>query len=235
MLTKKKGPIYLQIKDKIKERILKGVYPINSNLPTELEFEEEFQVSKITVRKALEVLSQEGYLERQSGKGTKVISNQAFSKLSKGQTFTDTLIEHGHDLGKVVLGFQSIKLDKDDKLFKLFGMNCYEITRYFVLDGEPFIYFRHYIPGWIHIPEQTVKENHSIYSVIRNNQIVFDHFVDEFDIAIPDEKIREILQIEEKPLLRRVRYSYDDENRCVEYAEAFYDTSVHRYMLKFNV
>ena len=45
--------LYLEVADKIKEDIFSGKYPVGSMLPTESELEELFQVSKITVRKAI--------------------------------------------------------------------------------------------------------------------------------------------------------------------------------------
>ena len=87
-VNRKKGPMYLQIKEILKDRILHGVYAIHTNIPSEPQLEEEFNVSKITVRNAIKELVQEGYLEKKSGKGPKVIANVSTAKLSKGKRFT---------------------------------------------------------------------------------------------------------------------------------------------------
>ena len=55
-MAKIKQPLYLNIMEIIKERILTGVYPLHTNIPTETQLEEEFQVSKITIRKAITML-----------------------------------------------------------------------------------------------------------------------------------------------------------------------------------
>ncbi|MGL5368190.1 MAG: GntR family transcriptional regulator, partial [Cetobacterium somerae] len=70
MILSKNGVLYTQIKDELIERIKKDVYPLNTLLPTETQLVEEFNVSKITVRKAIELLSQEGWVEKKAGKGT---------------------------------------------------------------------------------------------------------------------------------------------------------------------
>lgn len=77
-----------------------GVYPLGQNIPSEPQLEQEFSVSKITVRSAIQELVQEGYLEKGSGKGTKVIRNKAASKLSKWKHFTEILVEEGHRIQK---------------------------------------------------------------------------------------------------------------------------------------
>ena len=51
-------------KNIIRDRILHGVYAIHTNIPSEPQLEEEFKVSKITVRNAIKELAQEGYLEK---------------------------------------------------------------------------------------------------------------------------------------------------------------------------
>ena len=83
-VTRKKNIIFTN-KNIIRDRILHGVYAIHTNIPSEPQLEEEFKVSKITVRNAIKELAQEGYLEKKSGKGTKVIRNTSATKLSKGK------------------------------------------------------------------------------------------------------------------------------------------------------
>ena len=80
-------PLYIQVVDILKQKILNNEYKIDENIPTERELEQEFGVSKITIRKAIEILESEGYVEKKSGKGTKVISNSLFNKLSKQSLF----------------------------------------------------------------------------------------------------------------------------------------------------
>lgn len=63
-LTLKKGPLYLQVQEILKKRIISGVYPKHSLIPSELELKEEFDVSLITIRRAVEELSKQGYVEK---------------------------------------------------------------------------------------------------------------------------------------------------------------------------
>lgn len=99
-VNRKNGPMYLQIKEILKDRILHGVYAIDTNIPSEPLLEEEFKVSKVTVRNAIKELVQEGYVEKKSGKGTRVIANGSIVKLSKGKRFTELLVEEGHFIFK---------------------------------------------------------------------------------------------------------------------------------------
>lgn len=63
-------PTYYLIKNLIKKRIVDGTYPLGKKIPSEMEFSEEFGVHRLTVRHALTLLVQEGYLERFRKRGT---------------------------------------------------------------------------------------------------------------------------------------------------------------------
>ncbi|MGG1248869.1 transcriptional regulator FrlR [Bacillus spizizenii] len=67
-------PLYIQLKQIITHDIKKGVYSPAAKLPTENELCSKYNVSRITVRKAILDLVEEGYLIRQQGKGTFVKS-----------------------------------------------------------------------------------------------------------------------------------------------------------------
>lgn len=63
-------PRYRQIANKIKADIEVGRYPENSRLPGELELCGTFDASRITVRRALDELSKQGYCVSLRGRGT---------------------------------------------------------------------------------------------------------------------------------------------------------------------
>jgi len=62
-------PKYHQVYLVLKERLIEGVY--DRKLPSEAELTEEFGVSRVTIRKALSPLAQEGLIERVAGRGTR--------------------------------------------------------------------------------------------------------------------------------------------------------------------
>ena len=64
-------PLYIQVVDILKKKILNNEYKIDENIPTERELEQEFGVSKITIRKAIEILESEGYVEKKKWKRDK--------------------------------------------------------------------------------------------------------------------------------------------------------------------
>ena len=62
MIMDSSKPLYLQVEADIKNRILSKQYMPGDKLPTENELSDQYNVSKITIRKAIQNLSDEGYV-----------------------------------------------------------------------------------------------------------------------------------------------------------------------------
>lgn len=65
-----KIPSYVPIYNQFYKDIIDGVYPVGSRLPSENELKEIYGVSRNTLRQALAILDQDGYIERFQGKGS---------------------------------------------------------------------------------------------------------------------------------------------------------------------
>ena len=59
---------YMRIYQNLKKGILQGEYPNHSQIPTEAALQQIYGVSRITVKKALELLREEGLIVRFAGK-----------------------------------------------------------------------------------------------------------------------------------------------------------------------
>ena len=68
-------PLYQQIENDIKDKIISGEYQAGQMLPSESKFCEMYQVSRVTVRNAISDLVEQGILIRKHGKGT-FVENQ---------------------------------------------------------------------------------------------------------------------------------------------------------------
>ncbi len=64
------SPLYRQLIQQLKNGIASGVYPVHGRIPSEQELCDTYQVSRVTVRKALSDLVKDGLLIRHQGKGT---------------------------------------------------------------------------------------------------------------------------------------------------------------------
>ncbi|MCF7616698.1 GntR family transcriptional regulator [Bacillus sonorensis] len=88
-------PLYLQLKQIISDDIKRGIYSPSEKLPAENELCEKYQVSRITVRKAISDLVEEGYLTRQQGKGTFVKSPKMKRELVAVNGYSEYMMSTG--------------------------------------------------------------------------------------------------------------------------------------------
>jgi GntR family transcriptional regulator len=63
-------PLYHKIFTVLREQILENQFPPEAPLPSEMDLARQFSVSRITIRKAMERLEQQGLITRQRGRGT---------------------------------------------------------------------------------------------------------------------------------------------------------------------
>ena len=69
----KRDPIYLQISDDLRSKIIKGVWPTGTKIPGEYKLAEYYATSRVTIRKSMDLLVNEGFIKREPGRGTFVI------------------------------------------------------------------------------------------------------------------------------------------------------------------
>lgn len=74
-MKKKYQPIYHELVQKIRSH----VWPVSGLLPSEHELAKEYDASRETIRKALDLLSQNGYIQKVRGKGSVVIDVPRYS------------------------------------------------------------------------------------------------------------------------------------------------------------
>ncbi|GLC87306.1 GntR family transcriptional regulator [Lysinibacillus piscis] len=234
-LLRNKEPFYIQVKNELKERIIKGDYPIGSLLPPEPVLEKEFGVSKITIRKAVEQLAIEGYVEKHSGIGTTILDNRAVSKLSKGQGFSEYLLSTGYKLKKGHVTIAKVEISDEPILSKYFEGSCYCIERLYTLNDQPYIHFTHYIPEQFALPTNPEIFKDSLYEILYEKGVTFNRFQDEFGVEVPSEKIANLLKTDLEPLFHRTRFSYDMNEQLIEYSIGYYNTKIHKYVVNLNV
>ncbi|ROU13312.1 GntR family transcriptional regulator [Kluyvera ascorbata] len=72
---------YIEIKNSIKDAILEKKYAIGDKIPSERELAIQYNVTRVTLQKAMHVLEQEGFIERVHGKGmfvSRVLQDNVF-------------------------------------------------------------------------------------------------------------------------------------------------------------
>lgn len=77
--------LYKQVYESLREAIAQGTYPVGDKLPSEAELSKRFDVSPITVKRALELLRTDGMIMRRPRIGT-VVTSSTPRPLAPGRT-----------------------------------------------------------------------------------------------------------------------------------------------------
>ncbi|MEW6227232.1 MAG: GntR family transcriptional regulator [Bacillota bacterium] len=95
-------PLYTLIKDRLLEQLEQGVYKEGERLPSEDELARRFGTSRVTLREALRVLEESGYVLRRQGVGTFVRKRRptpAWTGLERLTTLAEVIETQGHKYG----------------------------------------------------------------------------------------------------------------------------------------
>jgi GntR family transcriptional regulator len=144
----KKGFLYSQVIEKLREKILTGEYKVNSKLPSEVELMKIFDVSRVTLRKAIEGLVNDGIVEKVQGIGTFVRKPQKVRRIvlsSAVESFSEIAIKEGFEPTTKIIKIKEIRTnEKLESLIK--SKRALFIKRVRLLDKEPVMLENNYFP-----------------------------------------------------------------------------------------
>lgn len=101
-------PAYMQVADQLRSEILAGRLEAGRRLPPESELVEGSKLSRVTIRKGLEVLESQGLVERKQGLGT-FVRDPINQELSRVQTITEVLLSKGITPRIKVISFGAVR------------------------------------------------------------------------------------------------------------------------------
>lgn len=165
------NPLYVQLKEAIKRDINNGKYKIGAQLPTEAELCEMYGVSRITTRRAITELEEEGILKKQHGIGTFVTQSKIKRELFSINGFSEFLLQSGKTprtkiISTIAIGAtkwlaETLKIEDKDPVL--------EVRRLHLIDNEPIHLETSYYP-LDRFPnlDKHLDESSSIYSILKD-------------------------------------------------------------------
>ncbi|WP_018664793.1 GntR family transcriptional regulator [Heyndrickxia acidiproducens] len=99
-------PIYFQIQEHIRQKVAHGEWKTGKAIPSERLLSEEFEVSRMTVRQAVQGLVEEGLLTRKRGSGTFVSKHKVEQSLEGRTSFTQLMAARGMKASNKVISFK---------------------------------------------------------------------------------------------------------------------------------
>ena len=222
---------YEKIAFDIKEDILSEKYKPNEQLPFEKELCEKYNVSKMTVKKALDLLVNDGLIIKRRGSGTfvKDITEKEIQRIIEKKQFSGlTTTSIGHKVTSKVLEFKIINATKEiaDILKIEEDEIIYFVHRVIYVDDKAVVIEKTYIPLNL-IPGMKLADvKKSIYGYIKDKLGLNIQSAHSTVRAMKsDELDRKYLNLEkDEPILEVERVAYLDNGKVFEYS-----FSRHRY------
>lgn len=163
--------LYYQLRRIILHMIETGELKADDRLPTEKEFCEDYNISRATVRQALQELENEGYIYKVQGKGTFVAAKKYPQDLLRFYSFTQEMLKLGKVPSAKVLTCNIGKATRTIASILGIGLedDVYEVTRLRLADDQPMMLDTVFLP---HKPFPGITsaelENTQLYDILRD-------------------------------------------------------------------
>lgn len=153
-------PLYAQLRELLKGQIDEGAFVPGERIPSEDKLNGMYGVSRITIRRALQELVDEGYLIKRAGKGTYVSEHvpgrpaqskvQAkFTQNNDVQSFTEACGSNNQRAGAHLVALDEVSGFEDARDFFGFGAEgrLLRVVRVRTADGTPIMVEENYFPA----------------------------------------------------------------------------------------
>lgn len=226
---------YLTIYNILAEQIQSGEIPPYTLLPSENELKDEFSTTRETIRKALNLLSQNGFIQKVRGKGSIVIDIGKFDFPVSGLVSFKELAEKMNVKPKTIVNElslikpdnyikQQLQLSNKDQVWK--------VVRIREMGGEKIILdkdylCKKYVPG---LTEEICAD--SIYEYIENQlNLTISFAKKEIVIEEPSEEDRTLLDLEGFHNVVVIKnYVYLDDASLFQYTESRHRPDKFRFV-----
>ncbi|GAB6099686.1 phosphonate metabolism transcriptional regulator PhnF [Halanaerocella petrolearia] len=219
-----KIPLYYQLEKLIREKVRRKEYKPGEKIPSERDLSKLFNLSRMTVRKALENLVNEGVLERRERQGTFVSENSV-----KDFPGLIGVKEHIRSQGKKpsykIINKELIK--PKQKIIDRLNLNAEEkvilIERVILADEKAVGFEQSYIPYalCLQILESNMSKK-SIYNMLRQNNHKPTKATDETEAILATDKLVQLLSTDQsQPILKNIRITFS-KDRPIVYSFNYY-------------
>lgn len=185
------------VRNYILDRIHRKIYRAGQMIESETDLAKKLNISRMTVRKALDTLAQEGVIFKEKGRGTFVSRKPRYAEFQYGVGFTQEAKKRGltPSTKDAALKLCGATEDIAREMHMETGDKVWEVTRVRCADGTPVVYACEYY-NYLHcedLNEEIIRN--SIYEHLEKKGISFA-FLDQKLEAIPcPEHIADALEI----------------------------------------
>jgi len=232
-------PLYAQIKDILRARILDGTYQPHEQMPSESEMMAAFDVSRITVRQALSDLQNEGLIFRMHGKGTFVSKPKAFQDLGRLQGFGEAMRQMGYETFARVVSIRTVTPSPQvqERLHLPKRARATELQRLRFLNREPISLDVTWVPA--SIGARLAKEDlatRDVFVILENDYgLSLGHADLQIGSTLADEHLAGQLKVDEgSPVLVIERTTHTSDGTPIDYEHLYYRGDAFQYRVRVD-
>ena len=229
--------LYLQIVDSMMAKIEAGELAPGDKVPSERELSKQLQVSRMTVRHAMNALYVRGVLHREQGRGTFIAEPKLEEPTNILFSFTEFMLRKGMTPGALLLHLQRVPATRSvsEELEVDLGQDVYYVNRLRLANQEPMAIEHSYFPAAL-FPglDKHDLESQSIYSVLESVYNVYlEQASQSYEPTVANEEESGLLKVPlGAPLMLIRRTSFDKLGRPVEHAKDLYRGDRSRFVSK---
>lgn len=232
-------PLYSQLKEILRTRILDGTYPPLSRMPSEAELGKAFEVSRITVRQALGDLQKEGLIFKIHGKGTFVAKPKAFQNVSTLQGLGESMTQRGYEVINRLRSFKTVPADAQvaARLQVAEGENVVQIKRARLVNRELVSLEITWLPEAVGKRlEKADLVSRDIFLILENDcALPLGHADLAIDAILADAELARALEVEEgSPVMRIERLTHTADGAPLDYEHLYYRGDAFQYRLRID-
>ncbi len=234
MLVDKGIPLYYQLETILRKRILSREFSADVPLPSEELIGKEYEVSRITVRRALSALEQEGLISRKRGKGTFVSEKTRSLESPRLSGSIEDIISIGIKTKTKVIDISWVEAPENvkERLNLQTQDQTLRIEKVRLIKGTSFSHVFNYLPPEIgkNIPSDKLTEKPLLMILEDDLDIKTDTAIQTIEATIADAQVAALLGIRfGESLLKVERTVFDVKQKPVEYVSILYRADKYFY------
>lgn len=220
-------PLHKQISDWLREQIRNSSLKVNEKLPSENELSDTFDVSRVTVRRALQTLENEQLIYRCQGLGSFVSDHRTHQSFAQLKDFNEELAGSGLQASSkmISLGQEKVSEEIASYLNVNEGGIVVKLERIRLGNGQPIAYDITWLPVFYgQLIEGFDLEETTIFKVLENEfEIPVEKGCYRLEATLADATLASHLEVEEHtPLLLINRISYTIGDKPIYFQKRFY-------------
>lgn len=232
------APLYHQIFLQLREEITSGERPLGSRMPTEQELVEQFSVSRITARRALDELAEQGLVERKRRVGTTVVFTPPVAPIEGSMDRAlEGLLNFGRSTQVKLLELETIPAAPPvaEALAIPVGSPVVRVVRVRGLEGRALGHFISFIPEALGVKlTRTSLRSTPVLSLIEEAGIQIGAATQTISATLADAALSSALEVDiGSPILRVSRTVFDVDHRPVQHLLAQFRPD--RYQIKLDL